>query len=55
MKGEEMNMKKNYIAPQAEIVCFAPVEGLAADWYDWSANVSTGANATASQINFDVA
>lgn len=46
-------MKKNYIAPQAEIVCFAAVEGLAA-WYDWDNNVSTGAKTNASQINFDV-
>lgn len=25
-------MKELYIAPEAEIICFAPVEKLAADW-----------------------
>ena len=47
-------MNKNYIAPQAEIVCFAPVEGVAADWYDWANNVTVGAVTTDSQINFNV-
>ena len=49
-----MNMKKNYIAPQAEIVCFAPVEGVAAGWYNWETNVTVGAAASDSQINFNV-
>lgn len=34
-------MKKNYIAPKAEVICFKPVEKLASwtpDW-DWSVEV----------------
>jgi hypothetical protein len=46
-----MNMKK-YIAPRAEIVCFAAVEGLTA--WSWTDNVSVGAAATGSEINFTI-
>jgi len=28
-------MKEFYIAPEVEIVCFAPIERLAAEWQGW--------------------
>ena len=49
-------MLEKYTAPKAEVVCFAPVENLAADWYNWGQYLSFGgaAAAGASQVTFTV-
>ena len=40
-----MNMKKEYVAPQLEIVCFAPVERLASVIeFDSLLDLTTGGN-----------
>lgn len=40
---EVMKMKEFYIAPEVEIVCFAPIERLAAEWQGWGGfSISNG-------------
>lgn len=50
-------MKERYIAPAAEVICFAPAENLAVEWvttWDWSTSSNSASGVSAAYLEVGV-